>query len=113
MRDVPADPALAIDSDDIVDVPRRPGRKVRAMSEPFSRGSTAHAPKCRECPKHDAVHVVCPLLGAHQCGESPACRYGIVLIRAKRIADRRANGKKHIKVAARPSRQSESIRGRQ
>jgi hypothetical protein len=80
--------------DDAADSPRRPGRKVRAMSAPFSRGSAAHAPKCRECPKHDGAHNVCPLLGAHQCGSSPACRYGIVLIRAKRMADRRANTQK-------------------
>lgn len=87
--------------DEVVDAPRRPGRKVRALSDPFSRGSAAHAPKCRECPKRDHVHGVCPIRGAHQCGASPACRYGIVLIRAKRMADRRAQG----------SGQSESIRG--
>lgn len=79
--------------DDIVDVPRRPGRKVRALSDPFSRGSTARAPKCRECPKHDGKHSVCPVLGAHQVAQAPACRYGIVLIRAKRMSDRRANGR--------------------
>lgn len=98
MSDVADDSVV---DDEVVDSPRRPGRKVRALSDPFSRGSAAHAPKCRECPKHDAAHSVCPMLGAHQPGQAPACRYGIVLIRAKRMADRRAQ----------VSRQSESIRG--
>lgn len=76
--------------DEIEDVPPRVGRPVRAMSDGFARGSAGHAPKCWECPKLVRAISVCPIRGAHQNGQSPACRYGIVLIRAKRMADRRA-----------------------
>ena len=82
--------------DEIEDVPPRMGRPVRAMLDGYARGSAAHAPKCRECPQWIGKTSVCPLRGAHQNGQSPACRYGIVLIRAKRMADRRA-GTKSIK----------------
>lgn len=88
MSDATVDPT--VDGDELVGSPRCRGRKVRSVSDPFSRGVSPRAPKCRECPKHDAEHSVCPLMGAHQCGSSTACRYGIILIRAKRMADRRA-----------------------
>ena len=76
--------------DEIEDAPPRVGRPVRAMPDGYARGSAGHAPKCRECPQWVGKTSVCPLRGAHQNGQSPACRYGIVLIRAKRMADRRA-----------------------
>lgn len=76
--------------DEIEEVPRRVGRPVRAMPDGYSRGSACHAPKCWECPKWVRTTSVCPIRGAHQNGQSPACKYGIVIIRAKRMADRRA-----------------------
>lgn len=82
-----------VDGDIIPDEPRSAGRRVRRLSDPFSRGSASHAPKCRECPKRDHAHGVCPIRGAPQCEVAPACRYGIILIRAKRMADRRAQAK--------------------
>lgn len=82
------------EEDDLIpDVPKRTGRPVRPMSNPYERGSEGHAPKCRECPKWACRISVCSLKGGHQAWNSPACRYGIVLIRAKRMADRRAAAK--------------------
>lgn len=79
------------EEDDLIpDIPKRTGRPVRSMSNPYERGSEGHAPKCRECPKWWLRTSVCSLRGGHQPWNSPACRYGIVLIRAKRMADRRA-----------------------
>lgn len=80
-----------VDDDDIIpDTPKAVGRRVRPLSDPMSRGSAAHAPKCRECPKRECGRGVCSVRGAYQPGGAPACRYGIVLIRAKRMANRRA-----------------------
>jgi hypothetical protein len=76
--------------DEIEEVPRHVGRPIRSMSDGYARGSKCHAPKCWECPKWIRTTSVCPIRGAHQNGQSPACRYGIVVIRAKRMADRRA-----------------------
>ena len=76
--------------DRIPEVPKRIGRPVRPMEKPYERGSAGHAPKCGECPQWALGTQVCSLRGCHQAGRSPACRYGIVLIRAKRMADRRA-----------------------
>jgi len=72
------------------EVPARIGRPVRSMPDGFARGSAGHAPKCCACPKWLRETVVCSLRGSHQAGGSPACKYGIVLIRARRMADRRA-----------------------
>jgi hypothetical protein len=84
---------IETDDDLVPDVPRRAGRPVRPMSDPYARGSEGHAPKCRECPQWACRTSVCGLRGAHQSWNAPACRYGIVLIRAKRMADRRAAAK--------------------
>lgn len=76
--------------DDLIpEKPKRMGRPVRSMPDGYKRGSAGHAPKCHECPKWARRTSVCPLRGAHQAGMSPACRYGIVLIRASRMAERR------------------------
>lgn len=95
----PVTGAALCPDDEIEEVPRRVGRPVRSMPDGYSRGSACHAPKCRECPKWDFTTAVCPFRGAHQNGQSPACRYGIVLIRAKRMADRRsgATSRKGVK----------------
>jgi len=82
-----------LQDDEIPEVPRKVGRPVRSMANPYARGSEAHAPKCRECPKWLRSTVVCLFQGGHQSGASPACKYGIVLIRAKRMAERRAAAK--------------------
>lgn len=71
--------------------PRRVGRPVRAMLNPFTRCDAARAPKCRECPKWSKPIRVCRVRGVQQSGDEVACRYGVVLIRAKRVADRRAS----------------------
>ena len=82
------------DSDDLIpEKPKRNGRPIRPMENPYAPGSKGHAPKCGECPKwHDRTSV-CAIKGCHQAKVSPACKYGIVLIRAKRMADKRERTK--------------------
>jgi len=71
---------------------RRRGRPVRAMGPdalkppPNARVDSA---RCRECPKHDAKRVWCPIRAAPCAPQTVACKYGIVLIRAKRQQERR------------------------
>ena len=80
--------------DDLIpEVPKRMGRPVRKMENPYERGSKGHAPKCYECPQWFRQTLVCSLRASHQAGDSPACKYGIVLIRAKRMADKRERTK--------------------
>lgn len=77
-------------------VPKRPrGRPIRGMENGLDPvpGARKDSAKCRECPKWDGRRVWCPLRAAPCNGFAPACRYGTVLIRAKRQADRRNNGK--------------------
>lgn len=77
-------------------VPKRPrGRPVRGMENGLDPvpGARKDSAKCRECPKWDGRRTWCPIRAALCNGCSPACRYGTVLIRAKRLADRRNNGK--------------------
>lgn len=77
-------------------IPKRPrGRRVRRMENGLdpTPGARRDSAKCRECPKWDGRLAWCPLRAAPCGGSSPACRYGVVLIRAERQADRRNNGK--------------------
>jgi len=77
------------DSDIIPERKKYLGRRVHSMEDPMARGTVGHAPKCFECPKwHDGTSV-CLIRGAHQARMSPACMYGITIIRAKRKADKR------------------------
>lgn len=82
-----------VEDDLIPDVPKRMGRPVRKMENPYERGSKGHAPKCCECPRWFRGTLVCSIRASHQAGYSPACKYGIVLIRAKRMADKREMAK--------------------
>ena len=76
-------------------IPKHPrGRSVRRMEnglspDPFARKSSLN---CQECPKWDKPRAWCPLRAAPCNGFSQACRYGTVLIRARRRADRRNDG---------------------
>ena len=63
----------------------RAGRPERARKD---------AAKCRECPRWDGRRDWCPLRAAICSGHMPACMYGTILIRAKRLADRRRNNGK-------------------
>ena len=77
-------------------IPKRPrGRPVRGMEHGLDPvpGARKDSAKCGECPKWDGKRTWCPLRAAPCNRFAPACRYGTVLIRAKRLADRRNNGK--------------------
>ena len=77
-------------------IPKRPrGHPVRGMEHGLDPvpGARKDSAKCRECPKWDEKRTWCPLRAAPCNGFAPACRYGTVLIRAKRLADRRNIGK--------------------
>lgn len=81
-------------SDDLV--PKRPkGRPVRRIENGLDPvpGARKDSAKCWECPKWDGRWTWCPIRAALCKGSTTACRYGVVLIRAKRLADRRDNGK--------------------
>lgn len=71
----------------------RPVRPMPADALDVPRGARKDSAKCRECPKWDGRRTWCPLRAAPCNGFAPACRYGTVLIRAKRQADKRNNGK--------------------
>ena len=77
-------------------IPERPrGRPIRRMAnglDPVS-GAGKDSLKCRECPMWDRQRAWCPLRAAPCNGFATACRYGTSLIRDKRQADRRTNGK--------------------
>lgn len=93
--------------DDTDMIPKRPrGRPVRSMENGLSPDPLARkgSPSCRECPKWDKPRAWCPLRAAPCNGFSRACRYGVVLIRAMRHADRRRNGM-HGAPCARPAGQ--------
>lgn len=88
MKDEDGEPALPDE-----EVPARTrGRPVRPMPADaldVPRGARKDAAKCRECPRWDDKRDWCPLRAAICSGHMPACMYGTVLIRAKRLADRR------------------------
>lgn len=88
MKDEDGNPALPDE-----EVPARTrGRPIRPMSAnalDIPRGVRSDSAKCRECPKWDGRRTWCPIRASTCNGFALACRYGTVLIRAKRQKDRR------------------------
>lgn len=80
---------LTPEDDLLPEVPKRRGRPMRSLQTPFSRIQKGNGAKCRECPKYLPRILVCPVRGAHQSPDALACRYGHVLIKSKRIMERR------------------------
>ena len=88
MRDETGEEDLLPDED----VPkRRRGRPVRSVENGFAPvpGARRDSAKCGECPKWDCPRLWCPISARPRAAGSPACRYGTILIRAKRLNDRR------------------------
>jgi len=78
------------EGDDLIpEVPKRRGRPMRSLQSPFSRLQKGNGAKCRECPKYLLRTLVCPIRGCSQAPDAPACRYGHVLIKSKRIMEKR------------------------
>lgn len=76
-------------------VPPRPrGRPMRHVENGMATATgVRNVPRCRRCEKHDPRRVWCPIKASVRSGESPMCRYGLVLYGLARRNARRAGGK--------------------
>ena len=80
---------LTPEDDLLPEVPKRRGRPMRSLQTPFSRILKANGAKCGECPKWLPRTWVCVVRGCSQSPDALACRYGHVLIKSKRIMEKR------------------------
>lgn len=77
----------AHEPDDLV--PVRPiGRPVRKMVGAFDDTSSGH--RCRECPRYSVGQRWCPVRACFRAPDARVCRYGLVLLNAAALAERRA-----------------------
>lgn len=73
---------------------RGKGRPLRPMENALATlpGARSDTPRCRECDRWKPATKWCPLRAEPNNGRGPMCKYGIVLLRARRLKDRRLKG---------------------
>ena len=76
------------EEDDLIP-PRPKGRPVRRFNGD-ALADTHSARKCRECPKYGRKTAWCPLKACGRPPDAGACRYGLVLMDAAKLKERRA-----------------------
>ena len=75
-------------------VPARPrGRPMRSLG-PDALDETRSDRRCRECPKYGKGHRWCPLKACMRSPDARVCKYGLLLLNAAALAERRAGNAK-------------------